>query len=415
MAKTKILLISPMLLPIPAVGGGAIETLITSLVDKNEEMNTFSFVVLSIYDSEAASHHYKNAKIIYLDNYHFVDNKGRKEKSFFLTIFRLLSIVAELLFANKFMSRVFRYRHFYPLRFFSFLCYRIAKREKVDLIIDEMGGVSPELALLPKRFGEDKSYLHIHFSKKVPNKWNHWFKNTISVSDFSKRLWLSSGFTEGRHFVLNNCIEKKYLPQLNTDEIAFEKRKLNINDNNFIFLYIGRISVEKGTKELINAFSMIKDDNIRLVVIGSVAFSIKTTSSYYEEVINLINMDKRIIYIGYVPNHELNRYYSVADVLVIPSICEEGGPLVPLEAITKGLPIICTKSGGLLDYLDDKCAFFVDKESNVEFNLSVAMTTIKDNKASLIEMRKAALERSQLFSTDKYFSDFTNIVKSIVK
>ena len=63
--KKKIMLISPTALPIPAVGGGAIETLITNLLDQNEIEQQVEFIVTSKYDEEAEKIHYKHSKIYY--------------------------------------------------------------------------------------------------------------------------------------------------------------------------------------------------------------------------------------------------------------------------------------------------------------------------------------------------------------
>ena len=65
--KNTILLIPPSELPIPAVGGGAIEQLITSLLRINEKEGKVRFIVISKHDIEAEKIVYKNSKIYYFE------------------------------------------------------------------------------------------------------------------------------------------------------------------------------------------------------------------------------------------------------------------------------------------------------------------------------------------------------------
>ena len=62
-----ILLIPSLTLPIPDVKGGAVEQLITYLLEKNEEHAKARLTVISKYDSEAINIKYKNSTVYYFD------------------------------------------------------------------------------------------------------------------------------------------------------------------------------------------------------------------------------------------------------------------------------------------------------------------------------------------------------------
>ena len=53
MARKKIFLVSTMVLPLPDVEGGAIERLITMLIEQNEKYGLVDLVVISIYNEKA--------------------------------------------------------------------------------------------------------------------------------------------------------------------------------------------------------------------------------------------------------------------------------------------------------------------------------------------------------------------------
>ena len=66
--KKKVLLITPGMFPVPAVSGGAVETLITNLLDVNEKQKKVSFILTSVFDKKAAVKKYHDSKIYYFKN-----------------------------------------------------------------------------------------------------------------------------------------------------------------------------------------------------------------------------------------------------------------------------------------------------------------------------------------------------------
>src|SRR5206468_6028358 len=56
----------------------------------------------------------------------------------------------------------------------------------------------------------------------------------------------------------------------------------------------------------------------------------------------------RVVLAGAVPNQDLQVYYALADVLVVPSLLEASG-LPAVEAAASGLPVVASATGGLLD------------------------------------------------------------------
>ena len=66
--KKTIALFSTLSFPIPAVCGGGVETLITNLIDVNEELNQVRFLVSSKYNKTACKKNYHNSDIYYFKN-----------------------------------------------------------------------------------------------------------------------------------------------------------------------------------------------------------------------------------------------------------------------------------------------------------------------------------------------------------
>ena len=78
-------------------------------------------------------------------------------------------------------------------------------------------------------------------------------------------------------------------------------------------------------------------------------------------------MENQVIHVGYINNDELYKYYQIADMQAVPSMWEEAAGLVAIEGMASGLPLVVTRSGGMVEYVDEKCALTVDKEKNADF------------------------------------------------
>ena len=95
-------------------------------------------------------------------------------------------------------------------------------------------------------------------------------------------------------------------------------------------LFLGRLVPEKGLRYLIEAFKQVDTDK-KLVIAGGSS----DTDSFYEELKNMANTDKRIIFTGFVQGPILDELYSNAYVYTLPSDLE-GMPLSLLEGMSYG-------------------------------------------------------------------------------
>ena len=162
----------------------------------------------------------------------------------------------------------------------------------------------------------------------------------VVPSEFVKKTFIDQGISEDKLI----CIPFG----LNINQF---KRKKRI-DRKFKVIFVGGITIRKGIDYLINAIiSLHKKIDIELWLVG-------TIDNLYKKK----NYPKYIKLFGHINKNELPWYYSQSDIFCHPSL-EEGLPSTILEAMSIGLPIICTENSGGGDFVNSKNGFVVKAKS----------------------------------------------------
>jgi glycosyltransferase involved in cell wall biosynthesis len=114
----------------------------------------------------------------------------------------------------------------------------------------------------------------------------------------------------------------------------------------FTFLAIGRLSPEKNFGTLLQAMADVAVGNdARLVILGE-----GEQRLYLEEKVRELGLGNRVLMPGFVA--EAKEYLPLFDAFVISSLTE-GLPMVLLEAMAAGIPIVATRVGGIPEVLED--------------------------------------------------------------
>ena len=145
-----------------------------------------------------------------------------------------------------------------------------------------------------------------------------------------------------------------------TDEqIMTLRKKYQIDNNDFLAIFVGRIAPEKSVEEIIAAFVQInkqknKNTKIKFLIVGD--------GPSYDEIQQLVidqKLEKQIILTGRISHQEIPLYYQIADIFVSTSITETQG-LTFIEAMASNLPVICKDDENLEELVIDKVnGFFI--------------------------------------------------------
>lgn len=392
----KICLVVPKFLPVPAIKGGAIETLVTNIIDVNEIEHRVDFTVVCPYDKEALSlqGNYKYTK--------FINVKKSRFDNFIFVFFRI---------CRKYLKKYILFLDRYEYKAFAEL-----KKENFDLIINESSEFNV-FVYLSKHYGREKISAHLHCEIYNKPHFSRTYGSIITVSDYIKRKYLSSGgFNQEDVYTLHNgIVQKNFSKELSVQEKLLLRNELGIAEQDFVIIYSGRVVEVKGIEQLINAVVRIKSIPVKLLIIGSPNFGVKKRSPFLSRIESLVSMHgEKIKFTGFVHNTELYRYYNISNVAVIPSVYEDPAPLVPIEAMAAGMPIIATNSGGIWEFLDDKCAIKVTKEADLERQLVDSIELLYNNDDLRFKMAQNSKVRAAMYDNSVFYDNFCQTAIRII-
>ncbi|MCD2346257.1 glycosyltransferase family 4 protein [Clostridium guangxiense] len=398
-----ICLVLPNAFPVPAVCGGAIETLMTSLAKLNNIYGLMDLTICCRYNSKAEALVKKmNCKYTHF-MWTYPEKIRNKIKYFIFRVLRKLFKI-ELNGLKLHYGEISKFIH--------------DKKNKFDLIIAEGGDYMALANICLDIYDPEQLAIHVHHHFLPSKEVSQGYGNIIGVSNFVTKQYLKNSSNKNvRSYVLKNSIDiGKFDKSISEKEKLELRKKLGFSKNDFIVLYVGRIIDVKGIKELIQSILNINDKAIKLLIIGSPNFSQDTKSEYLDEVNNLVNQNRnKIRFTGYIENKKIYMYESIANIQCVPSIWEEAAGLVVLEGMAAGLPTIVTNSGGMVEYVDNNTSIVVNKEQNLVRNLSQAIINLKNDKNKMEQMAIAAKENVKKYSEINYYNNFVAIVNDIVK
>jgi D-inositol-3-phosphate glycosyltransferase len=131
---------------------------------------------------------------------------------------------------------------------------------------------------------------------------------------------------------------------------AAARRRLGLNPEGSVILYVGRFDPLKGINRLFSAMTHLKHrKNLHLVVVGGDGDQ-SPEFQRLQRVSSDLKILEAVTFVGRVHQESLPPYYSAADILVVPSYYESFG-LVGLESLACGTPVVSTRVGVLEDIL----------------------------------------------------------------
>lgn len=174
----------------------------------------------------------------------------------------------------------------------------------------------------------------------------------LTIPFYDAVIGISRGMVEeARHYQAKK-IFKIPIPICINDFLAIKRDGASVKlPGNLTLLYVGQIKAIKGIDILIKACRLLRKENLtpEILIAGEVT-NLKD-ESYYRE-LKRAARGLKIEFSGWIPHQKLSAIYKRADIFVLPSYTE-ALPMVVMEAMASGLPVIASKTGGAEELVND--------------------------------------------------------------
>lgn len=386
----KVVIIAPGSLPIPAKEGGAVETLIDvilSYLKKSEhEAYVFSGSINIKHDisfSDGNIHYFQKKQIV-------LSSMGLK---------RVLNRINPNYMYESYLR--------YIVRELSCIEYDCILVENRPLFIDYL-----------YKHTSKPIYLHMHndpipgYRGLLPRIDIH-CKKIITVSKYIENCILRDYPSANTCVVHNGVSEIEFQKERDPERSSIIRDRYNLRQDEIVICFTGRLLPQKGVLELIKAYSNLKTNlNIVLLIIGATWFGSNTTDKYTEEVKLAASVCKnRISFTGYIDHHEVSEVESIANIAVMPSIWEEPFALSILEAMSSGLAVITTTSGGTPEMFDEGSGILIDRDDKLVDNLTNALSILINNEGMRNDMGRNARARIEnIFNQDNFYNHIIRVL-----
>ena len=216
------------------------------------------------------------------------------------------------------------------------------------------------------------------------------YPNSKGLYDFI----LQNNFTQSNKLKIiangsSNGINTAFFSPAQVSEIekVALREKLNIQPDDFVFVFVGRIVSDKGINELIKAFSELQtaENNeltgIKLLLVGGLESDLDPLNP---ETLAEINQNRDIISVGF--QQDVRPFFAISDALAFPSY-REGFPNVVMQAGAMGLPSIVSDINGCNEIIVEGENGLIIPSKNVE-KLKEKMLTLARDKNLYIKLKE---------------------------
>jgi teichuronic acid biosynthesis glycosyltransferase TuaC len=189
--------------------------------------------------------------------------------------------------------------------------------------------------------------------------------------------------------VIPNAVDvTRFTPDL---DYSILKRKLKIPEDHMIILSVGALIPRKGHQYLVQAMAPLLEwcDLCSLVIIGEGPLHYRL-----EQLARELGVADRVRLVGTVEDSVLPRYYSMADVFVMPSI-SEGHCVAILEAMSAGKPVVASDIPANAESLDHGKDSFLVPVGNPE---ALAVSILRLLRDSDLRKRFGSYSRRKVIS-----------------
>lgn len=382
----KIAILTSGIMPVPAVQGGAVETLIDFYLSYNDHHRLHDITVFSIWHPDVELHQALRSNV---NHYVYIKMNGCSAM--------LKKGIFQLTHGQEY------YHH--TISYYLHEVIKKIQRQQYDLIIVE--NRPGYVITLNEQLINTPCILHLHNNFLNVDTLN---ASTIYQS-YSRIIGISNYITDKvnqiapkqkKAITVHNAIDTQQF----YETLPARRESFGFSDDDFILVYSGRLNEEKGILPLVQAVKQLPNIHPKLLIIGDSNYGTdKGPTPFVKQLqLEVESIKYQVVFTGFVDYSQIPSYLKSVDIAVIPSMWDEPFGLTVVEAMAAGLPLITTRSGGIPEICEG-VATIVERDNIVE-NLTNAIIDLYENPEKRKAMAKASLMRSKLFDKERYAEEF---------
>jgi len=194
-------------------------------------------------------------------------------------------------------------------------------------------------------------------------------KNAVffrTISEYNKKFLL------GKYAVLKDTDIK--VIRCGVDLAKFKYVPKRQYSDRLRLLCVGRLAPVKGYQYLLNACVLLdktgQDFILNIIGDGQLFDELKVFITDH-------NLDNKVFLRGYCPQEEISKYCNESDIFVLASL-SEGIPVVIMEAMATGMPVVATKITGVPEIVEDGSTGYLVEPKNPEALANAIIKLMKE-------------------------------------
>lgn len=199
---------------------------------------------------------------------------------------------------------------------------------------------------------------------------------------------------------IHDAIGQDFLNQdISTEKLEKVREKYALPEK--FILYVGTLQPRKNIGDLVRAYAQVKEElgDVRLVICGNK--KARNFDSRIETAVQELGLEDEVLFAGFIEEEDKRAIFALAHVFAFPSVYEGFG-IPPLEAMSQGVPVICSNIPSLKEIAFDGALFF-------------EVSSLDDFSKKLYDICKDQELRSKLIANGEKRISFFSWSKSAVK
>jgi glycosyltransferase involved in cell wall biosynthesis len=185
-------------------------------------------------------------------------------------------------------------------------------------------------------------------------------------------------------------VSSAFKPREDWDPIMLESLRSRLSLPDRFLLFVGRLNVRKNLENLLNALSLIADQDIPLVIVGKADWKTPNLETHLSDP----SIARRVIMTGSVDDEELPAVYALSTIFCFPSFAEGFG-LPPLEAMASGVPVIVANRTSLPEVCGDAATYAAPEDPA---SIAASIDQLLSDKSLYAAKKESGVKRAAQFT-----------------